>query len=67
MLRKHADKYSQSAFSTRLSAFGVNFYELFVPDLMHEFELGVWKGTFAHLLRLLAAQGPGAVQEFNRR
>lgn len=45
----------------------MNVYDLFVPDLMHEFELGVWKGTFNHLLRLLAAQGAAAVQEFNRR
>lgn len=34
---------------------------------MHEFELGVWKGTFIHLMRLLAAQGEDTVQEFNRR
>ncbi|KAI9069921.1 hypothetical protein FKP32DRAFT_1608199 [Trametes sanguinea] len=57
----------QTAFSKRLSPFGVNFYELFVPDLMHEFELGVWKGIFAHLLRLLEAQGEDVVAEFNRR
>ncbi|KAI9065463.1 hypothetical protein FKP32DRAFT_1567909, partial [Trametes sanguinea] len=57
----------QSAFSARLSRFGLNHYQLFVPDLMHEFEIGVWKNTFAHLLRLLAAQGLQAVHEFNRR
>lgn len=57
----------QSAFSVCLGDLGVNAYELFVPDLMHEFELGIWKGTFTHLLRLLAAQGDDAVQEFNRR
>ncbi|KAI0816876.1 hypothetical protein BC628DRAFT_1334130, partial [Trametes gibbosa] len=57
----------QSAFSTRLACHGINFYDLFVPDLMHEFELGVWKGTFTHLLRLLAAQGEAVVQEFDQR
>ncbi|CDO69624.1 hypothetical protein BN946_scf184851.g12 [Trametes cinnabarina] len=57
----------QSAFSTRLARFGLNHYHLFAPDLMHEFELGVWKGTFMHLLRLLVAQGGTAVQEFNGR
>ncbi|KAH9855280.1 hypothetical protein C2E23DRAFT_724903 [Lenzites betulinus] len=56
-----------SAFSTRLAPFNVNFYALFVPDLMHEFELGVWKGTFIHLLRLLVAQGDATVVEFDRR
>ncbi len=40
---------------------------MFAPDLMHEVELGVWKGTFAHLLRLVQAQGPGSIQEFNAR
>ncbi len=57
----------QSAFSAKLSPFGVNFYETFAPDLMHEVELGVWKATFAHLLRLVQAQGGGAIQEFNAR
>ncbi|KAI0349053.1 hypothetical protein OH77DRAFT_1525957 [Trametes cingulata] len=70
-LKKYLDSGSlnpiQSAFSARFARFGVNFYDLFVPDLMHEFELGVWKGTFTHLLRLLAAQGDHALQEFNRR
>ncbi|OSC99224.1 hypothetical protein PYCCODRAFT_1416437 [Trametes coccinea BRFM310] len=56
-----------SAFSSRLSRFGMNHYQLFVPDLMHEFEIGVWKNTFAHLLRLLAAQGLKTIHEFNRR
>ena len=42
-------------------------YELFVPDLMHEFELGVWKGIFIHLMRMLAAKGADIVEEFNSR
>ena len=40
---------------------------MLVPDLLHEFELGVWKGTFAHLCRLLAAQGSNVLAEFNHR
>ena len=58
---------SQAAFSTRLSGFGVNFYEMFAPDLMHEFELGVWKGVFKHLMRILSAQGKGTLETFNAR
>ncbi|TBU42746.1 hypothetical protein BD309DRAFT_826103, partial [Dichomitus squalens] len=57
----------QSAFSIRFADHGVNFYDLLAPDLMHEFELGVWKGTFIHLMRLLAEKGGGAVEEFNSR
>jgi hypothetical protein len=26
---------------------------MLVVDLMHEYELGVWKATFIHLLRIL--------------
>ena len=46
---------------------GLNFYSLFVPDLLHEFELGVWKSTLTHLIRILHAAGGDKVQEFNRR
>lgn len=59
----------QSAFSVRLNKVdpAFNFYQMFAPDLLHEFELGVWKGVFTHLLRLLFAQGKDTVQEFDRR
>ncbi|TBU26150.1 hypothetical protein BD311DRAFT_668148, partial [Dichomitus squalens] len=57
----------QSAFSIRLSAHNVNFYDILAPDLMHEFELGVWKGIFIHLMRMLAERGDDAVEEFNSR
>ncbi|TFK84680.1 hypothetical protein K466DRAFT_496118 [Polyporus arcularius HHB13444] len=57
----------QSAFSEKLSEFGTNCYELFAPDLMHEFELGVWKGVFNHLMRILAVRGRRHINEFNRR
>ncbi|KAI1787852.1 hypothetical protein LXA43DRAFT_1097859 [Ganoderma leucocontextum] len=60
-------RYALSAFSTKFSPFGLNFYEILAPDLMHEFELGVWKGIFNHLMRLLVAKGPDAVEEFNSR
>ncbi|GBE87835.1 hypothetical protein SCP_1200600 [Sparassis crispa] len=58
---------SHSAFSTRLAKFGFNFFSMFVPDLMHEFELSVWKVIFTHLLRILYAAGGDKIQEFNRR
>lgn len=56
----------KAAFSLFLAAFGVNFFTLFVPDLLHEFELGVWKSVFLHLLRLLVALG-NKLQLLNRR
>lgn len=40
---------------------------MFVVDLLHEFELGVWKSVLTHLLRILYGCGQKAVAEFNRR
>ena len=43
---------------------------MMVVDLMHEFELGVWKSLFTHLIRILyaASERPGAlVDELNSR
>ncbi|KIL54623.1 hypothetical protein M378DRAFT_43238, partial [Amanita muscaria Koide BX008] len=40
-----------------------------VVDLMHEFELGVWKSLFTHLIRVLYAETPGStlVNELDSR
>jgi hypothetical protein len=38
-----------------------------MPDLLHEFELGVWKAFFTHLLRVLYAIGGDKIQELNSR
>ncbi|TRM61255.1 hypothetical protein BD626DRAFT_558654 [Schizophyllum amplum] len=57
----------RNAFSWRLRDLGLNFYQLFVVDLLHEFELGVWKAIFIHLLRILQARGQAVVHELNRR
>ncbi|PCH43999.1 hypothetical protein WOLCODRAFT_159399 [Wolfiporia cocos MD-104 SS10] len=58
---------TRSAFSQRHSKFGFNFYSMFVPDLLHEFELGVWKAVFTHLLRILYAEGKDRIQILNKR
>ena len=57
----------QNAFSERLSKYGFDFHSMFVVDLLHEFELGVWKATFTHLLRILYAQGGDGIQTLNKR
>lgn len=57
----------QSAFSIRFAKFGLNHYVIFAPDLMHEFELGIWKAIFIHILRLLVALGGDSIQEFDSR
>lgn len=57
---------SQNAFS-RLCAFGFNIQDALVVDQLHEFELGVWKAVFSHLVRVLEAAGPDLVNELNAR
>ncbi|KJA25469.1 hypothetical protein HYPSUDRAFT_94104, partial [Hypholoma sublateritium FD-334 SS-4] len=57
---------TENAFSERLSCFGFNFFAIFLVDFMHEFELGVWKKVFIHLLRMLECV-PGATNELDRR
>ncbi|KAF9783930.1 hypothetical protein BJ322DRAFT_1109780 [Thelephora terrestris] len=58
---------TRSAFISALDKFGLEFFSLFVVDLMHEFELGVWKAVLTHLLRILYTQGAGVIAEFDRR
>ena len=59
----------QNAFSSRLGEVddGFNFFTLLVIDLLHEFELGVWKALLTHLIRILHTQGEDTVMEFNDR
>ncbi|TFK38281.1 hypothetical protein BDQ12DRAFT_698836 [Crucibulum laeve] len=53
--------------ATQVRPHGFNFHNMFVPDLLHEFELGIWKATFTHLLRILHATGGDGVQKLNKR
>ncbi|TEB12649.1 hypothetical protein FA13DRAFT_1823627 [Coprinellus micaceus] len=55
----------RNAFSEALSRFGFNFYTMFIPDLLHEFEIGVWKAIFAHLIRILHAAPGNLAQILN--
>ncbi|PPR03767.1 hypothetical protein CVT24_007510 [Panaeolus cyanescens] len=57
----------RNAFSTRLFQHGFNFFSMLVPDQMHEFELGVWKSTFTHLMRIFHVTGNDAIQIINQR
>jgi hypothetical protein len=36
-----------------------------LPDLMHEFELGVWKALFIHLLRILESSDASLLIELD--
>ncbi|TFK81828.1 hypothetical protein K466DRAFT_648231 [Polyporus arcularius HHB13444] len=67
MLQTLVADMAQSAFSDKLSEFGHDVYQMLVPDIMHEFELGVWKGIFRHLVRVLIAAGGDGVQRLDAR
>ncbi|THU93782.1 hypothetical protein K435DRAFT_669587 [Dendrothele bispora CBS 962.96] len=56
-----------NTFSERFHKFDVNFFLLFVPDVLHELELGVWKAVFIHLIRILFAYGNDTVQKLDER
>jgi hypothetical protein len=57
----------QNAFSKNLSRFGFNLFRMLLVDLMHEFELGIWKALFIHLLRILNAMDKALILELDRR
>ena len=50
-----------------LAPFGFNFFDMLVPDFMHEFEHSIWKALFMHLVCILVSHGHGTIQEYNRQ
>ncbi|TFK16922.1 hypothetical protein FA15DRAFT_661808 [Coprinopsis marcescibilis] len=52
-----------------VQALKFNIFPCLVMDLLHEFEIWVWKNTFKHLIRLLVAlkEGPGPIAELDQR
>ncbi|KAF7291204.1 GLOBIN domain-containing protein [Mycena indigotica] len=57
---------TRNAFS-KLVPFGLNLFDMFVPDLLHEVELGTIKQTFTHTVRLLNACTDDGIQQFDER
>jgi hypothetical protein len=57
----------QNAFSKKLAPLGFNLYPMLVIDILHDFELGIWKALFIHLLRILNAADKTLVDELDRR
>ncbi|KZV87861.1 hypothetical protein EXIGLDRAFT_571190, partial [Exidia glandulosa HHB12029] len=59
---------SLNAFSERLGSLLFDFFRMLVVDLLHEFEIGVWKAIFIHMLRILQAEGgEDLLAELNQR
>jgi hypothetical protein len=57
----------QNAFSEKLAPLGFSFFSMLVVDLMHDFELGVWKSLFIHLVRILMSVDKNLVHELDHR
>ena len=54
-------------FSVKLGQYGLDFYTMFVLDLLYEFKLDVWKAVFIHLIRTLYAAGGDGIQMLNEQ
>ncbi|KAF5393789.1 hypothetical protein D9757_000388 [Collybiopsis confluens] len=57
---------TMNAFVDRLGQ-NFNVSRMLAPDFLHEFELGVWKALFSHLIRVLYAVDPQLVEELDNR
>ncbi|KAK7021661.1 GLOBIN domain-containing protein, partial [Favolaschia claudopus] len=57
---------TRNAFSA-LAEHGFNLFSMFVPDLLHEVELGIVKAFFTHVVRILYTLGIEVVDELNSR
>jgi len=50
-----------------LGKFGLDIFKILTVDVLHEFELGVGKGIFIHLVRVLESIGPQQIFALNER
>ena len=59
----------KNIFAEKLGKFSFNPYQMLIVDLMHEFELDVWKAVFTHLICILYAAGSSGslVSELDKR
>ncbi|KAG8705415.1 hypothetical protein FRC08_001682 [Ceratobasidium sp. 394] len=67
LLRPHSYVPTNNAFSRRLRYLGFNIFEALTVDFLHEFELGVWKSVFHHILRVLDSTDSRSTAAFNER
>jgi hypothetical protein len=57
----------QDAFSTLLGDLGLDVFRLLVPDILHEFGVGIWKAVFTHLIRMFQSINEELVYELDQR
>lgn len=67
ILCKSSSQIYENSFVERLGHLGFSIFPALVVDLLHEFELGVFKAVFKHLLRILHAIDSDALMILNKR
>ncbi|KIK46533.1 hypothetical protein CY34DRAFT_62856, partial [Suillus luteus UH-Slu-Lm8-n1] len=67
LLKPHSWVPTSNAFSDCLGPLGFNVFAALVVDLLHEFELGVWRMLLVHLLRILCALDKDLINELDKR
>jgi hypothetical protein len=67
LMAEHGLIFITECFFQEAPALGFNLFEMLVVDLMHEFELGVWKALFIHLLRILRSVNASLLHELDHR
>ena len=61
-------EYSQNAFAKLAGVgLGLDLFGMFVPDVLHEVELGFVKSIFIHAIRLLNFYGNGGIGKLDER
>ncbi|EJD00044.1 uncharacterized protein FOMMEDRAFT_112387 [Fomitiporia mediterranea MF3/22] len=71
-VKLHLDPHSltpvENAFSKRLGPLGFDFHDILVVDILHEWEVGVWKTIFTHLVRIINTfKDRDRLNELNKR
>ncbi|KAG2052328.1 hypothetical protein BDR06DRAFT_983179 [Suillus hirtellus] len=58
---------TSNSFIDRLSPMGFNIFCALVVDLLHKFEISVWKMLFIHLLHIISAQDKDLIHQLDKR
>ncbi|KAG1833197.1 hypothetical protein DFJ58DRAFT_643689, partial [Suillus subalutaceus] len=56
-----------NVFLDQLGPLGFNIFCALVVDLLHEFEIGIWKSLFIHLLCIICVQDKALIHELDQR
>ena len=60
-------EHAQNTFLLALRKFGLNVFKILTVDILHKLELGVGKGVFIYLIRMLKSVAPHLVHTLNER